>query len=201
MIVLAQDWKIVSEDIQNQLKREDLVSKLTPLLQHENINVNIQIELYAYILKVKFRVIRACLFVMRNVGFAEYITNSVTSQSSLDPEASFATTTEREDGDSSNELPVVIKSLAKLSKEATNDTYFLQEGLFAFVVEILAIIPSLKQDPQINLLSLLLNTLKNITGNEEIRKRALENKNCSVLSNLLAYLNEWARVNKKYKES
>jgi hypothetical protein len=139
---------------------------------------------------------------MRNVGFAEYITNSVTSTSSLDPEASFATTTEREDGDSTSELPVVIKSLAKLSKEAANDTYFLQEGLFAFVVEILAIIPSLKQDPQINLLSLLLNTLKNITGNEEeIRKRALENKNCSVLSNLLAYLNEWARVNKKYKES
>lgn len=138
---------------------------------------------------------------MRNVGFADYVTNSVTSQSSLDPEASFATNTEREDGDSTSELPVVIKSLARLSKEATNDTFFLQEGMFGFIIEILAIVPSLKQDPQTSLLSLLLNMLKNISGNEEIRKRTLENKNCAVLANLLDYLNEWARANKKYNKS
>ena len=138
---------------------------------------------------------------MRNVGFADYITNSVTSQSSLDPEASFATTTDKEDGDSTSELPIVIKGLAKLSKEATNDAYFLQEGMFGFIIEILVLMPSLKQDPQTNLLSLLLNMLKNISGNEEIRKRALENKNCVVLANLLDYLNEWARTNKKYNKS
>lgn len=44
VIVLAQDWKILPEDYQNQFKREDLVSKLIPLLQHENTNVDIQLN-------------------------------------------------------------------------------------------------------------------------------------------------------------
>ena len=149
---------------------------------------------------MKFRVIRACLFIMQGLGFANYMSNAASSgfaSERMDSEASFARYSEQEEAGQQTELFFVLKTLARLSKESQNDRLFIQEGLLPFLIEILATIPDLKQDFPAKITTMLLNILKNISGNEEMRKKALEIKNCAIFSGLLNHLNQIVQAQKK----
>ncbi len=139
---------------------------------------------------------------MRSVGFADYIfnaKNSTFSLSKIEDDSSFIRYNEQEETGQLTDLTLVLKTLAKLSKEKENDEYFLQEGLFVFLIEIMETVASIKQGPQANLLVLLLSSLKNIAGNEEIRKKALKVKNCEIYANLLDYMNELSQIDNNSK--
>jgi len=153
---------------------------------------------------LKFRVIRTALYVMRSVGFADYIfnaRNSTFSLSKLEDDSSFVKYSDQEETGQMTDLSLVLKTLAKLSKEKENDEYFLQEGIFVFLIEIMETVVNIKQGPQTNLLVLLLSSLKNIAGNEEIRKKALKLKNCETYSNLLDYMNDLSQIDNNNKFS
>jgi len=139
---------------------------------------------------------------MRNLGFVESVNNSTNSTLSLDKfesESSFVKYSEQEESGqaTTTELVIVLKTLAKLSKEAQNDALFIQEGIFPFLMEIMTAFVNAQEEQHLNLITLILTTLKNVSGNEEIRKKALDVKNCSVLSNLLNFLNEISQKEKK----
>lgn len=139
---------------------------------------------------------------MRSVGFVESMNNFNSTRSSLsldqyESESSFVQYDKQEVGQKATGLSVVLKSLAKLSKEAQNDAFFIQEGLFSFVMEAITTIVNAEDSQSLNLLVLLLTTVKNISGNEEMRKKLLEVKNCSVFSNLLKFLNALTQKEKK----
>jgi len=141
---------------------------------------------------------------MRSVGFADYIfnaRNTAFSMSRVEDDSSFVKYSDQEEVGQMTDLTLVLKSLAKLSKEKENDEYFVQEGLFPFLMEIMETVVTLKQGPQSNMLNLLLTSLKNIAGNEEIRKKALKVKNCQTLANLLDYLNDLSQENNKFEFS
>jgi len=187
--VIAQEWQILPPEIQEKFTREDLLSKVLPLIRHENT-------------PFKFRVIRTGLYVMRSVGFADYIfnaRNTAFSMSRIEDDSSFVKYSDQEEVGQMTDLTLVLKNLAKLSREKENDEYFVQEGIFPFLMEIMETIVTLKQGPQSNLLILLMSSLKNIAGNEEIRKKALKLKNCEIFSNLLDYLNDLSQANNSNK--
>ena len=144
------------------------------------------------------------MFIIQGLGPANYISGGVASGSTpgltsqrLDSDASFAGYNDQEETGQQSELFSVLKTLARLSRESTNDRYFTQEGLLPFLMEIIALIPETNKEFPGKMIMMLLSILKNVSGNEELRKKSLEIKNCAILSALLEHLNERVQEQKK----
>jgi hypothetical protein len=167
------------------------------MIDHENV-------------KIRFRVIRTCLIIIRNLGFLSYLNdvddgdedddplNKTDSSFYTNPDTSISRIDDPEDSGKGNVLTRILQVLAKLSREATYDPLFTEEGIPPFLLEILSCAPQLKGNLPSRQFVYVLITIKNISGTEQFRKKMLEIKNCTIFSNLLDIINENVHGNKKY---
>ena len=94
-------------------------------------------------------------------------------------------------------LGFIIKEIYKLSKDATNDKSFIEEGILQYILEMLATLTSFEiEDIPKTFVLQLLNTVKNITGKEEVRKKLLDVKNIEIFSKLLWRFEEVCGIKK-----
>jgi hypothetical protein len=189
--VFVQEWNLLPPEAKKDVKRENILKKIVLMIDHENI-------------KIRFRVIRTCLSVYKNLGFSNYLFD--TTQSNQDDimntsfykgDVSMIVPDEKEEDEFPENLDNILKKLALISKDSVNDMLFLEEGLIPLLLEVLTAANQSEDELPYGLVGYVLMIIKNISGNEQIRKKMLEVKNCMVFSNLLDVINQGSRANKK----
>lgn len=193
--VLIQEWSLLPPEVKKKIRREDLLNKIVLMVDNENV-------------KIRFRVIRTCLIVFRHLGFLNYLNdiededneddpmNKTDSSFYMNPETSLSRVDDNDDASNANTLTKILQILAKLSREATNDYLFTEEGIIPFLLEILNCAPQIKGELPAKQFVFVLIAVKNISGTEQVRKKMLEIKNCTIFSNLLDIINEKVKENK-----
>lgn len=140
----------------------------------------------------------------KNLGFSQYLFDSsqskdddVMNTSFYKGDVSMIIPGEKDEDEFPENLDNILKKLALMSRETVNDMLFLEEGLIPLLLEILTAANQSDEEIPYGLVGYVLMIIKNISGNEQIRKKMLETKNCMVFSNLLDLINQGSRANKK----